>query len=546
MPVPQPPPPPGGHVPATAAARRRLQRRRRLALREWTRLPAPLVVALGLHLAVGAYYMNQLVQQALEEQPLVARVSTEEPTPPLEPEPPPEPVELEELDLVIEEPVLDLSSEPAPEADELVDVLGLGSSGLGGGGGHSASAVVGREVELPSLGTGSDPFRRFVEDLRGRGLDVALVVDATGSMQRVIDRARQALDRIVDDISTVVPDARLAVVAYRDLADDWTSRSTPLSRNHYLAHNFLADLEASGGMRDSADFEEAVEVGLAVAVEQLDWRPGSRRVIILVGDAPYHDEDRQQALGLARAFARDGHSHVDTVQVMAPYEDRPTRLALSTQEAFGDLAEAGEGDAFELLIDPDDDRSGVGTGRPAEQEALRRQIRDAVFGVEWRSEVEALLAADRDDRRRESAARHEERRDRAWFARQLLAGKTHPAIVEGVRRLFDGRLAVACLTLLEDPTAAADLRAAALYILKTRLDDVRGLPFDVEAPTAEQGQVLALIRRAVLALPLAVAWAEAAERGELDARELPRAARPPAPGGRAPGAPPPPPPGGGR
>ncbi|MFT7464081.1 MAG: hypothetical protein ACI9EF_002430, partial [Pseudohongiellaceae bacterium] len=212
---PPPPPPPKGSRAVQRAAERRARLRRVLSVREWTRLPAPLLITLLLHGAAGWWLWTQVIVLAPAEVALVAQVSDEEVVEPLEPEVEEEPIELEEPEVVEFEPVLTDSIDSLDSDDDFVDTLGLGSSGLGGGsGGHGLLPVT---VEADVLGSSFSPFDDFVSDLRGRGVEVCFVVDATGSMQRFIDRARETIDRIVGDLATVVPDARIAVVAYRDL-----------------------------------------------------------------------------------------------------------------------------------------------------------------------------------------------------------------------------------------------------------------------------------------------------------------------------------------
>ncbi|GEM_PF-3068591 len=493
------------------AVERRARLRRALSLREWARLPAPLLIALAIHGGLGFWLWTQIVELDPPEVALVARVSADDADELLVPEPEVEPIELIEPEDVEIEPVITESLEPSDNLDDVVDMLGLGNSGLGGGGGGAGvrPASAGSDV----VSAGPSPFGDFVDDLRRRGVEVCFVIDATGSMQRFIDRARETIDRIVGDLATVVPDTRIAVVAYRDLKDSWVTRRTELTTNRYLVHNFLLDLEASGGKRDYADFEEAVEVGLAVATTELAWREDARRVIILVGDAPYHEEDRGEAMAVVREFVRDDHSLVNTVYVGLPGDGRTSDGARAALEAFERIAKTGHGHSFTLALMRDTAPSALGGyriehgGSAAAEEVedpeialLRRQVLDATFGPEWREQIDTLLAAEPNDGKRSMARRREGRGDTEWFARQLLQQRLHPAIIDGSRRLFDARIAVASLMVLEDSKAAEPMRAAVLNVLKTSLADFAGLPFDVSQPITgeEQRRLLAVIRNRVM------------------------------------------------
>jgi hypothetical protein len=121
-------------------------------------------------------------------------------------------------------------------------------------------------------------------------VDLALVVDTTGSMGAFIGAARQhmiALLRSLAGGAETPPDLRVALVEYRD--------HPPQDRSFVVrAHAFEADLarcqkvinalKPDGG----GDTPEAVYDGLEAACSDLSWRPHSFRLAVLVGDAPPH------------------------------------------------------------------------------------------------------------------------------------------------------------------------------------------------------------------------------------------------------------------
>ena len=133
-------------------------------------------------------------------------------------------------------------------------------------------------------------------------LDIALVLDTTGSMGDEIEYLRSEFRALARSIGQRYPDAeqRWALVAYGDESDDYVVQ----------AHDFVSDLEAferiltnqpgtSGG-----DYPEASHRGLN-AMNQLRWRAGSvARLAFWVADAPHHAE---HADVVAQAF-RDAAS----------------------------------------------------------------------------------------------------------------------------------------------------------------------------------------------------------------------------------------------
>lgn len=452
-------------------------------------LPSFLVAAV-LHVVALWWLHTQVILPALQDDGrlIEADLSDEQPLEPEEQAPPPEQIEPPpepESDVpLIEDPLP--RSEAPPD-----DVLGVGGSG-GMGTGTAIYASAGIEGVVPSglsgagLGT---PFHRFVSDMRERGLDVVFVVDATGSMQRFIDRAQETIGRIMSDLSAVVPSLRLGLVAYRDLDDPWTIRVKDLTDDRWSVHTFLLSLEASGGKRVTPDFEEAVEVGLATAADQLDWRPDARRVMILVGDAPYHDEDKSAALATVRSFARDEHSLLNTIYVGAGDQARATENQSHAREALQLLARTGGGKAFELVADD-----------PGADEALRERVSEATFGSEFKSEIAAFIARVPRDARLASVRRHVAAKDRKWIARRLTDATVHPGVVDGAIELFDPTLAQACLQILEDERRPVVSRSACLFVLMRSMETLDGLELDTHRPLAEQQDALAAVRRRVEAL----------------------------------------------
>lgn len=122
-------------------------------------------------------------------------------------------------------------------------------------------------------------------DLIGQ-VDVAFVVDTTGSMGPFIDAARRHIRRLVEEIGEKGDlDLRLAVVEYRDHPPQET---TFVTRPHAFGDGgalqaALELLQPAGG----GDAPEAVLDGLLTAAN-LQWRPEADHLCYLVGDAPPH------------------------------------------------------------------------------------------------------------------------------------------------------------------------------------------------------------------------------------------------------------------
>jgi hypothetical protein len=267
---------------------------------------------------------------------------------------------------------------------------GTGGFGMGGGGG-------GFGTSLSSLGISLDSaFGKYVGGLRRQGLDVAIVIDATGSMQHVIDDLKRRLDDMVVTMQRLVPNARIGAVAFRDLPDDniataprrsedFLVKWTDLTFRAGKVKNFLNGLVAEGG----GDWEEAVKDGFEAAMNQLKWRPDAKKVIILVGSSPPHDRDMPALRDLVSQWkARGGVvSAIDVSKRLHEEHERKLHRWLygeelvtpsplpefykQVQESYEHISRLGGGEAIAL----------------GQDQALVRHLLVLTFGQQWEKDV---------------------------------------------------------------------------------------------------------------------------------------------------------------
>jgi hypothetical protein len=119
-------------------------------------------------------------------------------------------------------------------------------------------------------------------------VEVAFVLDTTGSMGPLIEGAKRKIWSIATAIVDAHPDAqiRMGLVAYRDIGDDYVTKKFELTTDIQDLYANLLELRAKGG----GDWPESVNEALDVAVNKLAWTSGDdvRRIVFLVGDAPPH------------------------------------------------------------------------------------------------------------------------------------------------------------------------------------------------------------------------------------------------------------------
>jgi hypothetical protein len=119
-------------------------------------------------------------------------------------------------------------------------------------------------------------------------VDIAFVVDATGSMSDELNFLKAELNDVIFQTKQI--DQRLSFrfgnVFYRDHGDEYLTRSLNFTRVLSEAITFISDQRAGGG----GDYEEAVEVALDSAINHLSWNEEARaRLIFLILDAPPHN-----------------------------------------------------------------------------------------------------------------------------------------------------------------------------------------------------------------------------------------------------------------
>lgn len=140
----------------------------------------------------------------------------------------------------------------------------------------------------------------FDEGLPTGPVDVVFVVDTTGSMEDDIDAVKRDMRTILAHLRARNPDHRVGVVAYRDIHDEYLTRTfLVLSDDADRIEAAIAALAVAGG----GDWREHVYAGIHTALHQ-PWRPGASQHLILMGDAPPHDDYDNDPRTLASVTAR--------------------------------------------------------------------------------------------------------------------------------------------------------------------------------------------------------------------------------------------------
>ncbi len=140
-----------------------------------------------------------------------------------------------------------------------------------------------------------------------KNVDIAFVIDATGSMGDEMEYLKVELADVItrakDSIAGL--ETRVGITMYRDKGEDYLTRIDPFQEDVVQSIQYLKKQMAFGG----GDYEEAVEDGLDVAINDLDWSKEARaRLLFLVLDAPPHHNDQinSRLQRIARNASRKG------------------------------------------------------------------------------------------------------------------------------------------------------------------------------------------------------------------------------------------------
>src|SRR5262249_12784649 len=218
-----------------------------------------------------------------------------------------------------------------------------------------------------ALALGSAPARADAPSNGKPGrpvVEVAFVLDTTGSMGPLIEGAKRKIWSIATAIIDCTPaaDIRMGLVAYRDIGDIYVTKKFDLTTDIQGIYGDLLQFRAQGG----GDWPESVNEALFVAVKQLSWSYGrdTTRIIFLVGDAPPHmDYAQDMKYPDVMRLARSKGITVNAVQA---------GNARDTERVWREIAQMGHGDYIPI---PQDGGQGVVIESPYDREIIELQSR---------------------------------------------------------------------------------------------------------------------------------------------------------------------------
>lgn len=211
-------------------------------------------------------------------------------------------------------------------------------------------------------------FTTMASAARLRTLDLAFVVDTTGSMDDDIAQVKKDMVEYVDDLKETGMDYRIAIVDYRDFPERSYSVDYPykvqldFTNNYDEIQNAIDNLSLGHG----GDKKETIYSALIDGLDELSWRSNSGKTAILIGDAPaldpepytgYTQEDAISKLTTDKIAKDESHMR-DSVSAMGFIEAQAnvrsqvylftvaTSSDFSTVNCFNALAEGTGGRSY--------------------------------------------------------------------------------------------------------------------------------------------------------------------------------------------------------
>lgn len=121
-------------------------------------------------------------------------------------------------------------------------------------------------------------------------VDIVVSFDTTGSMYPVISEVRENVSEFVRDLFKSIPDLRIGIIAhgdYCDADDPYCIRIMDLTEDVDELCEFVNTTKRTCG----GDSDECYELVLNQARTALNWRSGSAKALVMIGDASPHGVD---------------------------------------------------------------------------------------------------------------------------------------------------------------------------------------------------------------------------------------------------------------
>ena len=201
------------------------------------------------------------------------------------------------------------------------------------------SIAVNGDLEVRSSKPYSQGINEIIVDAKQpeNRIEIALVVDATGSMGDELEYIKTELVDVIQKVKSNNSQAAIytSSVFYRDEGDDYVTRVSNFSKDISVTNSFINNQSAAGG----GDFPEAVHTALEKAVGELQWSSNAKtRLMFLILDAPPHYENSVIS-SIQNSIKKAAEKGIKIIPVTASGIDKETEflmrfMAISTNGTY--------------------------------------------------------------------------------------------------------------------------------------------------------------------------------------------------------------------
>lgn len=131
--------------------------------------------------------------------------------------------------------------------------------------------------------------------MNNQPIDIVFSFDTTGSMYPALAEVRRRVSATAKALFESIPNLRIGIIAHGDYCDagsTYVTKHLDLTDFPNAVAHFINNVERTGG----GDAPECYELVLQEARTRQNWRPGSKRVLVMIGDdvphAPAHNPGR--------------------------------------------------------------------------------------------------------------------------------------------------------------------------------------------------------------------------------------------------------------
>jgi len=118
-----------------------------------------------------------------------------------------------------------------------------------------------------------------------RMVDVAFVLDTTGSMSEEIASVKSTIQKVARTLQGNQLQVRIGMIEYKDRSDPFVTKAYAFTSDLAAFSAKIANIEAGGG----GDLPEDMNAGIHAALSDLEWSPRAvARMAFVIADAPPH------------------------------------------------------------------------------------------------------------------------------------------------------------------------------------------------------------------------------------------------------------------